>query len=235
MKKIILFGLSLVFAGVTAKAQSLVLVHADMQVDINSTYVNDYSAEISLKNNSNTSNDYIVRRKVYNTNACAFDSSYFCWDLCYGSSVNQSFGTVNIVKGATNNYFSGHVYSKNNGSSCTDSIAYTFINDANGADSLRVVIHFNASGIFSLTENGKPFVRAFPNPANSYFVVELGALSNKKTTVAVYNMVGSKVQEVAATSNRVEINTNNLPNGVYLYSVIVNGKAVDTKKIVIKH
>ncbi|MFT4770803.1 MAG: hypothetical protein ACJAZC_002167 [Cryomorphaceae bacterium] len=45
--------------------------------------------------------------------------------------------------------------------------------------------------------------------------------------------MGSPVQDLQGGANQVELQTQGLASGTYLYSLFVDGKFIDTKKMVI--
>jgi hypothetical protein len=74
-----------------------------------------------------------------------------------------------------------------------------------------------------------------PNPFNEATTIKysLSPLS-KKATLSIVSINGQKVKEFDLTGrnqNAVEINAGELAPGTYVYSLIVNDKIVDTKKM----
>lgn len=86
------------------------------------------------------------------------------------------------------------------------------------------------TNISDLTANDATF-NVYPNPAHSVLTVDLKAFSGKNINVELYDGLGRKVKE----SNKIlteqhTITRGNLPNGIYLINVIVEGK-IHSKKI----
>ena len=79
----------------------------------------------------------------------------------------------------------------------------------------------------------------FPNPANVSTMIKYSAkVENAK--ISLKNVLGKDIKEFrlsATGGNKSElvIPTNYLRNGVYFYTLIVAGKAMASKKLVIKH
>ncbi len=235
MKRLVLVGILFVGLISTAFGQSLSIESADETVNVNSSAVSDYSGHVTIKNISSAAVDVYCKRQIFGSNWCAFDSAYFCWDLCYGNETNQSIGTLEILPGQSNNLFSGHVYSPNTGASCEDSIRYTFYDSKNVNDSVSIVIKYQASDVFSVKEEQLPIGKVYPNPANNVLFVELNSQDYAGYTLEVYNLLGAKVRSTAINSNRVQLNVADLHAGIYLCTVSKNGTAVETRKIVVKH
>jgi hypothetical protein len=227
----------ILFVGIsaTANAQSLAIESYDAVVEMNSTNVKDYSGHVKVKNVTNIALDVYCKRMIFGTTNCAFDSAYFCWDLCYPNTVDQSFGPVTIGAGESTTNFTGHAYSPNTGVNCIDSIRYTFYNSQNNADSVSVVMKYSANSVFSVDEAALPVSDIFPNPASQFVTVQLVSTPKPGTTIEVFNLLGAKVRSIAAKGKRVEIPVSDLYNGIYLITLNVDGKAVETRKIVVRH
>ena len=82
-------------------------------------------------------------------------------------------------------------------------------------------------------------ISLYPNPARNtaYINYELPESIVANSKIEIRNMLGSVVKEVAIQNNNgtQSINTGNMPNGVYLCSIVCNGKVSQTKKMVVKH
>lgn len=81
------------------------------------------------------------------------------------------------------------------------------------------------------------FGNIFPNPANNFANVEYEVSDNfKDARVAVLNMVGASVLEYPLNSNgnNLRLNTSGLESGIYMVQFIVDGKKVETKKLLVE-
>lgn len=82
----------------------------------------------------------------------------------------------------------------------------------------------------SNVNNAVAIGNAYPNPANSKVTIPVQVKENGNVTVTVTNAVGQVMANrnlgnvTAGFSNNVTINTANFANGVYIYTVEVNGK-----------
>lgn len=235
MKKTILFFLFVTALSFGGFAQSLSVESYDTVVYMNSNNGGDYSAHVTIKNESGINLNVKAKRQFFGANWCAFDSAYFCWDFCYGNDVNRSVGTVAIPAGTSSSAFSGHVYASYSGVSCMDSIRYTFYDEMDASDSVSVVVKYGSTPDFSIDENKTLISQIFPNPADRFVTITLEKNAKAGTTVEVFNLLGAKVHSQNVSGNRLDINTANLHNGIYLVTIKENGKAVETKKLVVKH
>ena len=53
----------------------------------------------------------------------------------------------------------------------------------------------------------------------------------------IFNAIGGLVKEVAITQKQgtAIITTSNLANGVYFYTLQVDGRSIETKKLIVRH
>ncbi|TPE44699.1 T9SS type A sorting domain-containing protein [Pontibacter mangrovi] len=82
-----------------------------------------------------------------------------------------------------------------------------------------------------------PSINAYPNPSRGYTSLALNLPGNNNYKIRISNTIGKvlAVQEVApADKARVDLDLSSLPSGVYFYSLLVNGKTVETKRLVLQ-
>ncbi len=79
-------------------------------------------------------------------------------------------------------------------------------------------------------------VKAYPNPAKSFIIVELNDNigENDKFQVQIFDMNGKQQLNIGINSNMNLINCNNLNKGMYVLKVVDDKKVVSTQKIVIE-
>jgi hypothetical protein len=74
-----------------------------------------------------------------------------------------------------------------------------------------------------------------PNPTNSNTTIRYYIPENVQGAYIVfYDFYGKEIKKVEVTqtgAGKIEADTQNLSEGVYSYSLIVNGKIIDTKKM----
>lgn len=78
----------------------------------------------------------------------------------------------------------------------------------------------------------------YPNPANDYTKLDYKlAGGSTKATIMFYNLLGTKMGTVDLSSfeDEVEVSTRSWDSGVYLYQLVVDGKKVATKKLLVRH
>lgn len=108
-------------------------------------------------------------------------------------------------------------------------VRYTFTE--RGGEPMTFEFYFLYDPV-SVEENlSNLFSNAYPNPASNFvnFDCEM-----QNATIAIYNMMGQEVIRQDVNSTHVSINVSDLTDGIYFYSIIVNGEAVKTNKIVVR-
>lgn len=80
---------------------------------------------------------------------------------------------------------------------------------------------------------------AYPNPAVNNVKVSYSIPANySNAEISIRNMVGKTVKTIPAkigVKSVANINTAELPNGVYFYSIIADDTTISTKKLVVRH
>lgn len=75
-----------------------------------------------------------------------------------------------------------------------------------------------------------------PNPFKDQSVIRFSLANNvQNAEICIFDMTGKTLKRipVSSGSNSITINSYELGEGIFLYSLIVNGKEIDTKKMVI--
>jgi len=97
-----------------------------------------------------------------------------------------------------------------------------------------------SSGNDELPVNHNYQLTNHPNPFNGETTISFSLTTNspEKAEIEIYNVKGQIVDQLAITnyelgSNQVTYSADKLSSGVYFYKLIVDGKAIDTKKMVL--
>jgi hypothetical protein len=163
---------------------------------------------------------------------------YFCWGACYASFVFISPTPVDIAKGVTDSSsFSGHY--RPHVTMGISTIRYVFFDQDNPVDSVCVNVKYDAQplGIENNLPKGTSIVNACPNPANNSASFEYRLSGVRSGSVIVRNVLGSVVKKVDLDNpeGKIALNTSDLDNGMYFYSLVENGISTSTKKLIVKH
>ncbi|MDR2914416.1 MAG: tail fiber domain-containing protein [Tannerella sp.] len=87
-----------------------------------------------------------------------------------------------------------------------------------------------------ISVSGAVLYQNLPNPSSNGVTIAYELPKNFSSAyLYVYNMAGAQVKSYTLTgsSNEVKITANELPAGTYIYTLVVNGNKVDTKKMIL--
>ena len=193
-------------------------------------------AYVFVKNNTSNSIPVVVRKVVIDTVTGSLNM--FCWGSCFGSNVYFSPTPISILAGRTDSTnFSGHFVP--NTHIGTSRLRYVFYSRSDLLDTVCVNVVYSAFfpiGIEVLAEHAK-ISNAYPNPATNSTTINYSLLASASGNIIIRNLLGSVIKEVPLDSNsgKVSIFTGDLPEGVYFYSLNVNGQTGVTKKLIVRH
>lgn len=233
MKRLILLtGILLPFL---LGAQSFQITNATPNVSGDGS--NTVEGHADLKNISSSTK--IVRVERIQNNLASGHLNYFCWDECLSPNGNIS-GNDTIFAGATSTKFKAYLTPA--GNMGTSTASYKFLDVNNPSDSIvqqfTFVISTSTSSDKTLAvRNVNELSVAYPNPAGTYTRIDYElSLSAKDAVIKIYNILGSEIRkiELANRQGTISIDTDSMTEGMYLYSLVVNGKTVSTKKFIVK-
>ena len=165
-----------------------------------------------------------------------------CWaGGCYPSFVNVSPNAQPILAGQTISDFSGHYGSTTGrGFKPGESVErWVFYNESNPGDSVCITVKYATWSVGVDEKNSRQGMlsNAYPNPANAKFTCNYSVPSGSTGTIIIRNLVGAAVQseELPSGSGAVTIHTSGLSDGIYFYSLMLDGKVSQTKKLVVRH
>jgi len=219
------------------QAQSISVLSFDTLVQGHANTATDIFAHAAIQNVGNTAIDIRVKRRILNNNALT-DENAICWVVCYDNATDVSLFTINLAPGASStNDFTGHVYPDADGTEWNGQIAYTFFNDANPNDSATIVVRFETVRGLSLTDAGKNAWKVYPNPADQFVEFSIDPVRYKGAQVVITDLLGHTVRSKAFSMGEAKLRLNiaDLKGGIYMYTLVVGGKAVETRKLVVSH
>jgi len=246
MKKIfpLLFVLSIASLGVFAQSLQLQTSSGTVipnggtiskMVVLNDTTI-DVEVDLIAKNISST--QVTVKVKKTAKSLVSPQTAHFCFaGGCFSDTTTYSPTQAVIAAGATDNSFSGHITPNNSKGSAL--VYYKFYNTRNLNDTVSVYIQTEIwpSGIDNLTDNQVTLGNAYPNPATSSFSIDYSVNLNSSARLVVRNLIGIKVREevLSGTDGKAKFDVSDLPEGIYLYSVEIDGKNISAKKMLVRH
>lgn len=239
MKKI-LCSILLALTGVMSlSAQSLQVVYLDSLVQGNAFNDGDISGIAVVENISSDTVDVRLKRIDANYNALT-DSNAICWGLCFTPdiSVSPPSFTRSIAPGKQDTAIL-HVYPDKDGRNRSGAITYVFFSSDNPSDSVAYDIQYEVLRDlgYSQFQAAEPQLEVFPNPMHGpqgHFRYQLGA--SQRAFLEVRNLVGKTLlrQQLTTPKGKIPFSTRGWPQGIYLYSLEINGKVLETKKMILR-
>lgn len=162
--------------------------------------------------------------------------NYFCWGNCYDTSIYVSIDSIKMDSKYTEKGFSGDYDSYGNAGKSI--IKYTFFDAANPTDKVEFYAEFIAGSAVGIKDASSEYTLsyAYPNPASNSFNINYNFSNAKQARVEILNVIGSLVstQEIPSQANKATIDVSTLNTGVYFYNVIVDGRKIESKKLIVQ-
>ena len=101
----------------------------------------------------------------------------------------------------------------------------------------HTINNFNRAFTLSIlpTKNSLISIKAYPNPFTESTTLDLGEKNLSNVRFTLYDMTGKIVkQQTYENTNQIILQKENLTEGIYLYTIYHEGKAVATGKLVVK-
>lgn len=158
-----------------------------------------------------------------------------CWMVCsayYAKGAQPNLlapgGAYTSAPNDSVDLFKLHYQS--NGNVGTSLYKVIFFNQAVASDTAVLWVKFDIA--LGMKELAKTYsLNAYPNPANSMVTIDAGNTSNGY--IRIMDVLGNTVKTLPVNTNTMRVNTSDLKEGVYFYSLIDNNKAVITRRLVI--
>ena len=256
MKKLLLIISGLALTGIVKAQSSFQVTELQGGAAAQNSYIfntdtNNLSSpsellEFKIKNTSVSSKLIKIRKVIQsmatNTVTAFNHDMYFCYNItCYTPSTFYSY--ANIAAGAALPSGSGTSYGlrtefDHNKVVGTSVVKYTIYDSTNTNDAFNITITYNISGVAGIKNiNSNVNVsNVAPNPASNLitFTYDMGN-ANTDAYIKIYNCLGNVVKSISLNpaEKNVQADVSTLEEGFYFYSIITNGKAVSTRRLVI--
>jgi hypothetical protein len=202
---------------------------------------------LSLVNKTSASINFLVNRTILNgpivDDTCAalfFCTGALCYppssDITWAASSESTIGPNETLKDASG--ITAHY------DVCLDHCRDLYViyrvykTDLGSKDTAYVTIKYTCSNGIPEEAAASAFISdAYPNPVSTGFSVNYHMNAFAKSEITITDVLGKKVKEVKLTEKEgtVTINTTQLREGIYFYSLIVNNQVTATRKIVIRY
>lgn len=252
MKKIYL-SLSLLFSSVIAVGQSIHILYNNKDVTNTTVTIpvakgDQALADFALLNTTSNMLKYKISRTILNPPFDECGSLYFCTALqCYAASSAIDWTGPYIDSIRANEKLpsdSGTTGLAAHYDVCTTTcfdlkVLYkVYLSDPNLKDTAFITVLYScATGIAEEDVFGGTLSDAYPNPSDAGFLVNYSVRASGKAALLLYDLYGKKIREILlqGTDGSSFINTASLTDGVYFYSLIVNGRRATTRQLVVNH
>lgn len=231
MKLLLPFFIYLTFS-IQTFSQSIVLLGAEFEKVV--VPGAEVKTSFQIKNTSKSPIRLAVKllnsENSQNYTLCYHDN---CWDDL------TSFETIRLAPGQT---LDGLVLKFRAGFDLSvHDVKLHFYNADNPVEQLSHTFNFTIKDNFSngilFSQEGIKVSNAYPNPTSSLATIDYDIVNlSTNAKIEIHNLLGNKVMEVPLEKGEVsaKISTDTFDNGIYFYSLYIDGKRVTTKKLVVK-
>ena len=164
--------------------------------------------------------------------------NYFCWGQCLSPTVYVS-DPYDMTAGQSDVFSMHYSYTNEIGdvAGLEQNMTY-YLYPGNEPDNkfiINVIFKFSLDGAEDYS-SAEVFSNAYPMPASDVVNFDYNFASDVDAEVAIYNMMGQEVLRngISGMSGKATLNVSDLVDGVYFYSLIVNGKTEKSSKLIIR-
>ena len=171
-------------------------------------------------------------------------SSSFCWgEGCYPSTVFVSPEPVSLKPGEQTDINDFSAYLRPRAVEGESSVTYEFFDVNDEKNKVLITIKYKISNTITSVDDPfiqgqQPILSAYPTPANDVARINYTIPhSFSQASIAIYNVFGNEIVtfSVQNPGGSVIYPTASLNGGVYFCSLIVDGKRIATRKLIVKH
>ncbi len=188
-----------------------------------------------VKNNG--SNAVTVKAKKVELSLLAEASVNFCWaNQCYPPTVFESLANSVINAGAYAKDFSGHY--QHNTKMGQSKVEWVFWDVSNPANTISVFADYNVFPVgFEEHAAEAKISGVYPNPANTNVSMTYSLPAGMNGTVILRNILGAEIRHevLQGSSGKLTLSVSDLSDGIYFYSLLVNGESSSTGKLIVRH
>ena len=161
-----------------------------------------------------------------------------CLDLCYNPEIYVT-PIVEFNTGDTKEFSMHYMYNNEIGDVAGLEQHMTYylyaVNDPDNKFVVNVIFKYSLDGVEDVTE-AEMLSDAYPVPASDVVNFDYSFNSDVNAAIAIYNIMGQEVMRnvISGVSGKASINVSDLADGVYFYSLIVNGVVEKSNKLIIR-
>lgn len=200
------------------------------------------AVDVDITNTGTTTITYKVKRYDIILNSGAYASFCFAGN-CFPSATEVSPGGTTLSGGSsasqsTSDYQMLTADILEGTAVGISQVKYTVFNSTNVSDSVQFTIKYNVAAPVGIKETNKSLssFEIFPNPATEMTSVLVNSAKSFDSQLIVFNSIGAVVYQkqvaIVEGKNKIEVNVENLPVGVYFTS-IKTAETTITKKLIV--
>jgi hypothetical protein len=164
--------------------------------------------------------------------------NYYCWGPnCFPPTTSLSTDPVFLGSGKSDSSFVA--YLEPNQEEGITLVEFSFFDELGSGDSLKLNLVFKTVpppiSVWEL-EKQNNLNSIYPNPAKDLAFMRYDVSSNVNANLEIYDLVGKKVKSLnlASGSNNLLFSVNEFESGIYLCNLVIDGKIIDTEKLVVQ-
>jgi hypothetical protein len=211
---------------------------AQLSYTISTELENGFRLELACKNNSGTTKSTKVKIHVIAKPSSCDNELTFCDGvMCHSGGIYKSEEALDINGGQT----ISSALSLTGKPKCAEPyiIQATLYDVNNVKDSVSVLLNidFFAASIDKISTLKYVLSNAVPNPTNENAIINYAFATQPKAAILeLYNVIGTKVNEynIEGTEGNIKMNVDELPSGIYFYSLLVDGNKISTQKLIVR-
>lgn len=197
--------------------------------------------EFPVTNTSNSTKSVSLRKTVLQNPAG--QDIFFCFGSnCYtpatfvAAPVNLNAGQSLPYTQTGVTYYGARTEFDANGVLGLSVVRYTVFDSLNVSDSINITISYEVTPTGIKAASRPAFVaNATPNPASSAVTFNYNLNGATNANLKIYNSLGNVVKTVALSpgAKNMQLDVSSLGEGFYFYSLVADGQAVSTRRLVI--
>ncbi len=208
-------------------------------IKINSSDVDVFQlqAHIWIKNQSFIDLNNIYVKRTINQEVAGSNNSVCFGVQCYPPWVGTSLDPYLVAADSLDKSFYGDYQPTKNGG--LTSITYEFYDSLTLTFPVyaKTTVEYHLSGV-GVNEDQAEFKGPYPNPSSKTATFEYNLPSSANTTrLLIRNLLGVEVANISIENRSAKktIDVSSYAAGIYFYSLVTNGKVVQSKKMIVKH
>lgn len=169
----------------------------------------------------------------------------FCWiGTCWTPDVTSVETPIVLQPGETSNedhFYNEYLYTHQPGTSI---VTYEFFDERGSFETVSVTLNLTVAEdetTFTpeISARQEAILReATPNPARGFTWINYDLpLGTQHAQIIIRNLIGQIVltENLQQGQSRSRIDTSNLNNGIYIYSLVVDNQTINSKRLVVSH